>query len=130
MGDRQFFAGEFLTFPDFVMYELLDQHRMLAPDQIKAHKKLDTFVDRFEALPKIRAYMESDRYRKGPINNKMAKKKSNLKIVAVGKPNIGFLPLSIGKKVLRKMAVMQEDEKLTENVSTKVNKEDENQESR
>ena len=60
----------------------------------------------------------------------MAKKKSNLKIVAVGKPNIGFLPLSIGAKVLRKMAVMQETEKLKEGVPTKVNQEDENQESR
>ena len=60
----------------------------------------------------------------------MSKKKSNLKIVAVGKPNIGFLPLSIGKKVLRKMAAIQEDGKLTDNDSTKLNKEDENQESR
>ena len=60
----------------------------------------------------------------------MAKKKMEIKIVAVGKPNIGFLPLSIGKKVLRKMAVMQEAEKLKEGVPTKVNKEDENQESR
>ena len=61
------------------------------------------------------------------INNKMAKKKSNLKIVAVGKPNIGFLPLSIGEKVLRRMAVMQETEKLKEGVPTKVNKEGGNQ---
>tara|TARA_B100002003_G_scaffold188672_1_gene177310 strand:- start:110 stop:292 length:183 start_codon:yes stop_codon:yes gene_type:complete len=60
----------------------------------------------------------------------MAKKKIEIKIVAVGKPNIGFLPLSIGKKVLRKMAAIQEDGKLTDNDSTKLNKEDENQESR
>ena len=60
----------------------------------------------------------------------MAKKKIEIKIVAVGKPNIGFLPLSIGKKVLRKMAAIQEAEKLTDNDSTKLNKEDENQESR
>ena len=60
----------------------------------------------------------------------MAKKKMEIKIVAVGKPNIGFLPLSIGKKVLRKMAAIQEDGKLTDNDSTKLNKEDENQESR
>ena len=57
----------------------------------------------------------------------MAKKKIEIKIVAVGKPNIGFLPLSIGKKVLRKMAAIQEDEKLTDNDSTKVKTEDENQ---
>ena len=43
------------------MYELLDQHRMLAPDQIKAHKNLDAFIERFEALPKIKAYKESER---------------------------------------------------------------------
>ena len=61
LGDRQFFAGDSPTFPDFHMYELLDQHRMLAPEQIKAHKKLDAFLHRFEALPNIKAYMESDR---------------------------------------------------------------------
>ena len=60
----------------------------------------------------------------------MAKKKMEIKIIAVGKPNIGFLPLSIGKKILRKMAAIQEDGKLTDNDSTKLNKEDENQESR
>ena len=60
----------------------------------------------------------------------MAKKKSNLKIVAVGKPNIGFLPLSIGAKVLRKMAVMQETEKLKEGVPSKVNTDGGSQESR
>ena len=62
LGDRPYFCGDAPTFPDFHMYELLDQHRMLAPDQIKAHKKLSDFLDRFEALPKIKAYMESDRY--------------------------------------------------------------------
>lgn len=73
LGDRQFFCGESPSFPDFHMYELLDQHRMLAPDQIKGHKKLNAFLERFEALPKIKSYMESDRYRKAPLNNKMAK---------------------------------------------------------
>ena len=56
--------------------------------------------------------------------------KTTIKIVDKRKPNIGFLPLSIGKKVLRRMAAMQEAEKLKEGVPTKVNKEDGNQESR
>ena len=60
----------------------------------------------------------------------MAKKKIEIKIVAVGKPNIGFLPLSIGEKVLRRMAVVQETEKLKEDIPTKVNREDKNQKSR
>jgi len=58
------------------------------------------------------------------------KQKVEIKIVEDGKPEILFLPLSIGKKVLRKMAAIQEDGKLTDNDSTKLNKEDENQESR
>ena len=60
----------------------------------------------------------------------MAKKKIEIKIVAVGKPNIGFLPLSIGEKVLRRMAVMQEAEKLKEGVPSKVNTDGGSQESR
>ena len=61
LGERQYFCGATPTFPDFHMYELLVQHRMLAPDQINSHTKLAAFIDRFEALPKIKAYMESDR---------------------------------------------------------------------
>ena len=61
LGDRQFFCGGAPTFPDFHMYELLVQHRMLAPDQINSHKNLVAFIDRFEALPKIKTYMQSDR---------------------------------------------------------------------
>ena len=62
LGGRQYFCGDSPTFPDFHMYELLDQHRMLAPDQIKAHKKIDGFLSRFESLPKINAYKRSSRY--------------------------------------------------------------------
>ena len=61
LGERQYFCGATPTFPDFHMYELLVQHRMLAPDQINSHTKMAAFIDRFEALPKIKAYMESDR---------------------------------------------------------------------
>ena len=61
LGDRPFFCGDSPTFPDFHMYELLVQHAMLAPEQIDSHKKLSAFIQRFEALPKIKAFMESDR---------------------------------------------------------------------
>ena len=62
LGSRQFFCGDSPTFPDFHMYELLVQHAMLAPEQIKARKNLSAFIERFEALPKIKAYMASDRW--------------------------------------------------------------------
>jgi glutathione S-transferase len=55
------------------MYELLDQHRILEPAIFKETTNLKAFLDRFEALPKIKAYMESDRFMKAPLNNRMAK---------------------------------------------------------
>ena len=50
----------------------------------------------------------------------MSKKKAKIKIIATGKPDILYLPLSIGKKVLRKMNARQEVEKLRDNISNKV----------
>ena len=64
------------------------------------------------------------------LPKEMSKKKTTIKIFDKGKPNILYLPLSIGKKVLKKMAAMQETEKLKEDIPTKVNTEDKNQKSR
>ncbi|KAM8830351.1 glutathione S-transferase Mu 4-like [Synchiropus picturatus] len=72
LGDRKWFAGDNITFVDFIMYELLDQHRMFEPGCLK-FKNLQDLMKRFEALEKIDAYMKSDRFLKTPVNNKMAK---------------------------------------------------------
>jgi glutathione S-transferase len=73
LGKGDWFAGANITFVDFVMYELLDQHRILEPDCLKSYPNLSALLDRFEKLPKIEAYMKSSRFMKNPINNKMAK---------------------------------------------------------
>ncbi|XP_029292430.1 glutathione S-transferase Mu 3-like [Cottoperca gobio] len=73
LGDRKWFAGEKITFVDFIMYELLDQHRMFQPKCLDDHKNLKDLLDRFEALEKIAAYMKSDRFMKTPVNNRTAK---------------------------------------------------------
>ncbi|XP_020785437.2 glutathione S-transferase Mu 3-like [Boleophthalmus pectinirostris] len=73
LGNRKWFAGEKITFVDFIMYELLDQHRMFHPSSLNNIKNLTDFLERFEALDKIKAYMKSDRFIKTPVNNKMAK---------------------------------------------------------
>ncbi|XP_062854448.1 glutathione S-transferase Mu 3-like [Trichomycterus rosablanca] len=73
LGERKWFAGDKITFPDFVMYELLDQHRMFEPKCLDDFKNLKDFLNRFEALEKISAYMKSSRFMKTPVNNKMAK---------------------------------------------------------
>lgn len=72
IGDKKFFAGEEITVVDFHMYELLDQHRLMEPDCLKECKKLAAFMDRFEAIPEIKKYMQSDKFLKWPLNNKMA----------------------------------------------------------
>ena len=61
LGSRPWFAGDSLTFPDFIMYELLDQHRELDSALCQKYTKLMEFLDRFGKLPKIEAYMKSPR---------------------------------------------------------------------
>ncbi|XP_029429378.1 LOW QUALITY PROTEIN: glutathione S-transferase Mu 5-like [Rhinatrema bivittatum] len=73
LGDRKWFAGEKITFVDFIMYDVLDQHRMLESKCLEQFKNLQSFLERVEALEKIAAYMKSDRYMKTPVNNRMAK---------------------------------------------------------
>ncbi|XP_003978825.2 glutathione S-transferase Mu 3-like [Takifugu rubripes] len=72
LGNRKWFAGDKITFVDFIMYELLDQHRMFQPSCLDDFKNLKDLLDRFEALGEIAAYMKSDRFMKTPVNNKMA----------------------------------------------------------
>ncbi|KAG9328114.1 hypothetical protein JZ751_016329 [Albula glossodonta] len=62
-----------ITFVDFIMYELLDQHRMFDPKCLDDFKNLRDFLDHFEGLEKIAAYMKSKNFMKTPVNNKMAK---------------------------------------------------------
>ncbi|XP_078276600.1 glutathione S-transferase Mu 3-like [Rhinoraja longicauda] len=73
LGKRSWFAGDNITFVDFLMYELLDEHVVFEPKCLDEHKNLKDFITRFEALDKIAAYMKSDRFMKGPFNNRMAK---------------------------------------------------------
>ena len=73
LGKKSWFAGESLTFVDFVMYELIDQHKFLVPDCLKKYPNLEEFMTRFEELPKIAAYMKSSAFLKTPLNAKMAK---------------------------------------------------------
>ncbi|TNM87188.1 hypothetical protein fugu_007418 [Takifugu bimaculatus] len=73
LGENKWFAGDKITFVDFIMYELLDQHRMFQPSCLDDFKNLKDLLDRFEALEEIAAYMKSDRFIKTPVNNKMAR---------------------------------------------------------
>ena len=72
LGDQTWLAGNSLSFPDFHLYEMLDEHILLSPNCLKAFPNLSSFHTRFAALPRIAAYMKSDSFMVRPINNKMA----------------------------------------------------------
>ena len=46
---------------------------MLYPEFVEKFPKTMAFLERFEALPKIKEYMESPRFIKGPANGASAK---------------------------------------------------------
>lgn len=72
LGNRQYFATDYLTYPDFHMYEMLYSHKQLAPEVVGKFANLIAFIERVEKLPKMADFLASDRSPK-PMNNKMAK---------------------------------------------------------
>mmetsp|Transcript_74154 Transcript_74154/g.143518 ORF Transcript_74154/g.143518 Transcript_74154/m.143518 type:complete len:326 (+) Transcript_74154:55-1032(+) len=66
--ESNFFIGSKATAPDFHIWEMLDQHEMLAKDvgadsPLTDKPKLKAFYDRFRALPQLKDYFESDAYK-------------------------------------------------------------------
>ncbi|XP_048354821.1 glutathione S-transferase 2-like [Sphaerodactylus townsendi] len=73
LGERKWFAGKKITYVDFLAYDILDQQRMFEPKCLDQFKNLKDFLDRFEALENISAYMNSHRFMKTPIFWRIAK---------------------------------------------------------
>ncbi|XP_068211607.1 glutathione S-transferase Mu 4-like [Palaemon carinicauda] len=73
LGERRWFAGDNISYADFLTYEVLDQHLHLDPNCLKEFKNLQDFLTRFEELPAIRKYMASAEFLRTPLNNKYAK---------------------------------------------------------
>ncbi|XP_007529408.1 glutathione S-transferase Mu 2-like [Erinaceus europaeus] len=72
LGKRPWFAGDKITFVDFLVYDLLDQHSIFQPNCLDTFPNLKEFLARFEALAKISAYMKSSRFLRGPLFGTMA----------------------------------------------------------
>jgi len=73
LGSNPYFAGNNLTYVDFLVYEMLDQHKTFSPTCLDQFLNLQQFTERIEALPAIAAYMRSDKFLKKPFNGLMAK---------------------------------------------------------
>lgn len=72
LGNRQWLAGDTLTYVDFLAYEWLDVHRTFAPGLLQGSDNLEKYVQRFESLPNVKKYMNSNKFMKWPINNTVA----------------------------------------------------------
>jgi len=72
LGDRKWLAGDKLTYVDFLVYEMLDQHKVFAPGCLDKHTNLQAYVERFEQLDNIKKYRASDKFIDRPFNNKSA----------------------------------------------------------
>jgi len=73
LGNKKWLTGDEITYPDFHFYDILSCNLCLAPHCLDQHQNLKAYMERFEALPKIKEYMNSTRYIKWPINASMAK---------------------------------------------------------
>lgn len=72
LGKRPWFAGDKLTYVDFLAYDILDLHRIFEPKCLDAFSNLKDFITRLEGLKKISAYMKSSRFLPSPIYTKIA----------------------------------------------------------
>ncbi|VTJ68759.1 Hypothetical predicted protein [Marmota monax] len=72
LGKHPWFAGDKITFVDFIAYDVLDLHRLFEPKCLDAFPNLKDFMSRFEGLKKISAYMKSSRFLPTPMYSKMA----------------------------------------------------------
>ncbi|XP_016819708.2 glutathione S-transferase Y1-like, partial [Cricetulus griseus] len=72
LGKRPWFAGDKVTYVDFLAYDVLDQYQMFEPKCLDPFPNLKDFLARFEGLKKISAYMKTSRFLPRPVFTKMA----------------------------------------------------------
>ena len=80
LGNRKFFAGDTITYVDFIGYEYIDKMIGLAPDIVKNYNNLIEFKKRIESLPSVSKYLNSDAFKnvRNALNGDMAKYGSRL----------------------------------------------------
>jgi len=72
MTGNNFVAGETLSYVDFMFWEILDHMELFDASLFNGLDNIKAFKKRFAELPKIAAYISSDKFMRGPCNNKMA----------------------------------------------------------
>ena len=74
LGDNQYIIGDYVTFLDFFIWELIELFTFASNGEILVRlPKLAEYHKRVAALPKFSEYLKSDRFMVRPFNNKIAK---------------------------------------------------------
>ncbi|XP_072524102.1 glutathione S-transferase P-like [Salminus brasiliensis] len=63
-----FLVGDSVSFADYSLFEVMLNHLVLSPTCLDSFPALKSFVEKFSARPKIKAFLDSDDYKKLPIN--------------------------------------------------------------
>lgn len=66
IGDNKWATGNDITYVDFLTYEILFQMTVFNPKCLDKFPNLTAYIRRFEELPAIQKYMNSDSFIKGP----------------------------------------------------------------
>lgn len=62
LGNNSWLLGQKITYVDFFLFEVLDRHRYLDPNFLNTFPKVKAYVDRFECLPNVAKYRESEEF--------------------------------------------------------------------
>jgi len=72
LGSRPYFAGDRITYVDFLVFDMLQQHLVFSKQSFADVKNLTDFTDRIASLPTMKTYLASDKFIKYPFNGDMA----------------------------------------------------------
>jgi len=67
LGNNQWLVGPNMTYVDFLAYETLDWLKLFSPQSFTKFENLTQYMKRFESLPEISAYINSDQFKSWPI---------------------------------------------------------------
>ncbi|KAF0290812.1 Glutathione S-transferase Mu 1 [Amphibalanus amphitrite] len=68
LGSKQWLLGDKISYIDFLLYDVLSNWLELEKDLLDELPNLQQFRARFEALPAIKTYMQSERFIKWPLS--------------------------------------------------------------
>ncbi|RWS19491.1 Glutathione S-transferase Mu 1-like protein [Leptotrombidium deliense] len=68
LGNKMFVIGDKVKYVDFLLYEVLDFHKILKSSCLNEFENLQSYLLRFECLPAIKKYMNSGTFKRLPIN--------------------------------------------------------------